>query len=185
MTKPSCRSSMIHYNILNRDIWDKRDKLSFFFKKSVIFFLYALLRGFPSQFACHLAPAHILEDSVLDDPLHPLWNVVHPLLHLHFQPMRLLPALFQNLLLMPQASILLIGERCSRNLEVLRVVRKIWIAPGNIRLHDGLPFLFQPSNVLFRLFDQLARVYVLLQNLFLHWNHLPMYVLFLLFCLSF
>lgn len=160
---------MIHYNILNRDIWDKRDKLSFFFKKSVIFFLYALLRSFPPQFTCHLAPAHLLEDSVLDDPLHPLRNVVHPLLHVYFQPLRLLPALFQNLLLMPQAGILLIGERCSRDLEVLRVVRKIRIAPGHVCLHDGLPLLFQPSNILFCLLDQLACVYVLLQNLFLHW----------------
>lgn len=164
---------MIHYNILNRDIWDKRDKLSFFLKKSVIFFLYALLRGFPSQFTCHLAPAHLLEDSVLDDPLHPLRNVVHPLLHVYFQPLRLLPALFQNLLLMPQAGILLIGERRTGNFKVLRIVRKIGIAPGHVRLHDGLPLLFQPSNVLFRLFDQLACVYVLLQNLFLHWYHLP------------
>lgn len=176
---------MIHYNILNRDIWDRRDKLSFFFKKSVIFFLYALLRSFPPQFTCHLAPAHILEDSVLDDPLHPLRDVVHPLLHFHLQPLRLLPTLLQNLLLVPQSGILLISERCSRDLEVLRVVRKIRIAPGYIRLHNSLTLLLQPSNVLFRLFDQLACVYVLLQNLFLHWYHLPMCVLFRLSCLSF
>lgn len=99
--------------------------------------------------------------------------------------LRLLPALFQNLLLMPQAGILLISERCPRDFEVLRIVRKIRIAPGYIRLHNSLTLLLQPSNVLFRLFDQLACVYVLLQNLFLHWYHLPMCVLFRLFCLSF
>lgn len=176
---------MIHYNILIRDIWDKRDKVSFFFKKSVIFFLHALLCGFPPQSACHLAPAHPFEHLILDDPLHSLRNVVHPLLHIHLQPLCILPAFFKNLLLVPQAGVLFIGERRPCDLEVLRVVRKIRIAPGYVRLHDGLPLLFQPSNVLFRLFDQLARVYVLLQCLFLHWYHFPMCVLFRLSCLSF
>lgn len=156
-----------------------------FFHKSVKFLPNSLCRGFSSELYRHLAPAHILEDSVLDDPLHPLRDVVHPLLHLHFQPLGVLPTLLQNLLLVPQSGILLISERCPCDFEVLRIVRKIGIAPGHVRLHDGLPLLFQPSNVLFRLFDQLACVYVLLQNLFLHWYHLPTYVLFRLFCLSF
>ena len=78
----SSTASSLHYNILNRDMCDIRDKLLCCPHKALKFFLQPILRILPPHPLSHLRPRHPLEYLVADDPLHPQRHRHQPLLHL-------------------------------------------------------------------------------------------------------
>ena len=136
---PSTINSSLYYSKLKTKNVKKTKLL---FHKIVEFHSHAILCSISPHSLCHLLPCHSLENLVSDDPLHPLRNRIHPFFHLDFYFLSICLSLIQQLLFHPELRIFSECKGCSLNLEMLWIVRKVWIASRNIGLDYGFFLLF-------------------------------------------
>lgn len=164
----------LYYNIDKTDISDKTDKLLFFYK-SFKFFSDAVTCCSASNLICDSFPFKIFKYFHPYNPLHPLRNSVHPGFHFCFDFGCVCFPISQDPLFCCQQAPISCAFCSSLDVKALRLVGKFWIGSFNRILNDSFSF-FEFLNICFCLFDQCTCIHVLIQDVLVHWYHLPLLV---------
>lgn len=146
----------------------KAKKTKLFFQEVIKLHPNTISRSLSPDLHRRLLPRQLLKDLIPDDPLHPDRDRQHPFLYLPLDLLRILFPLFQKLLFQAEIPVILISEGRALDFEMLFLIRKPRVTALHIGLDHGLPFLFQAPDILLRLLNQPAGIYVIIQNLLVY-----------------